>query len=254
MADDELRERSSSDDEVSPPSTDLSTSSLGRKFLGLDDPKLKDLDEEIAAALSLRSHEYVLSSEKYKDLTRDLPSFKVFDWTPHEVSPHLLRPEQRSAATELFWSQKRLLEITRYLVASINDLLLIKRNHDYWNDDLDNILKSSSNQLLLCLNAIQTERDRLRALVRENILPTPKMRDSRESSPAISADEMEDLVLEAKRSLQVQNLMDQRRRRLPNRSGRRGQRRSRRGFSSSSTPSTTKSDKASQKSRGGESA
>lgn len=253
MADDELRELSSSDEDILP-STVLSSRSLGRKFLGLDDPKLKDLDKELAGALSLEGHEYVLSPEKYKDLTRNLPNFKVFDWTPHEVSPHLLRPEQRSGATELFWSQKRLLDITRYLVASINDLMLIKANHDNWNDQLDNVLKSSSNQLLLCLNAIQTERDRLRALVRENILPTPKMRDSRESSPAISADEMEDLVLEAKRSLQVQNLMDQRRKRLPNRGGRRGQRRSRRGFSSSSTPSTTKSDKASQKSRGGESA
>lgn len=230
---------------------------LGKAFLDFEDPVPTDLNKRVAAAMSMPEESYLLSPEKYKDLTKDLPTFKVFDWVPREVAPHLLRSDQRSGAAELFWAQKRDLDITRYALIAVNDLDLLLEEVDPsspLHGSLEAIQLVLRRQLRLCLNAVQTERQRLRSMVRDNVYPTPWSHDSgRESAPAVTADEMDDLVLEAKRARQVQLLIEQRGR--PKRSsgrGRRGQRRSRRGFSSFATPSSTKSEKAPQKSRGGE--
>lgn len=228
------------------------------EYLGLSSSKSEDIHDDVANALCLPPEEARLKMSEYLNLTQNLPEFKVYDWALREACPHLLRPDQKLAATELLWSQRRLLDLFRVGVSLASDISYLRdraKNNEDIGDPLEDLRLTAGKSLILFMNAIEWERHRLVSLMSENIIssPTPKDIWGMSTKPALSVEGLDDLVYQAKRAQQARAMFE-RRNRSSRGSGRsrRGRRRPQREGSSLPTTSANH-DKAPQSKRRGES-
>ena len=129
----------------------------------------------------------------------------MYDWALREACPQLLRPDQKLAATELLWSQRRLLDLFRVGVSLASDISYLRdraKNNEDIGDPLEDLRLTAGKSLILFMNAIEWERHRLVSLMSENIIssPTPKDIWGMSTKPALSVEGLDDLVYQAKTS------------------------------------------------------